>query len=159
MQEITIAHAPVMYELNLDPEVLKYTGDDPFPSLEATTAFIQSYDQYREYQVGRLAVHMKDTGTCIGWCGLKYDAENDEYDVGFRFFRAYWQQGYATETAKAAIAHGFDVLKLQRIVGRAMVDNHASIRVLQKIGMQLAHTFDFDGHPGVVYEAWSTRGR
>ena len=38
------------------------------------------------------------------------------------------------------------------IVGRAMTDNVASIRVLEKIGLTYYKTFDFDGKEGVVYK-------
>lgn len=151
MSDIMVEHAPVMYDMNLDPLVIQYTGDGPFASLEATQNFIRQYDQYEKYQVGRLAIVLKQDQTCIGWCGLKYTAENNEYDIGFRLLRAYWNQGYATETALASLAYGFNTLGLNRIVGRAMTANSASVQVLKKIGMTYSHDFNFDNQPGVVY--------
>ena len=41
---------------------------------------------------------------------------------------------------------------MHRIVGRAMKENIASIKVLEKIGMNFTENFDFDGHIGVIYE-------
>ncbi len=75
-----------------------------------------------------------------------------EYDIGFRFFRMYWNKGLATETAKKCLDYGFNHLGLQCIVGRAMKENVASINVLKKIGMTFKETFDFDGQEGVIYE-------
>lgn len=38
------------------------------------------------------------------------------------------------------------------IVGRAMRENTASIRVLEKIGLTFYKSFDFDGQDGVIYK-------
>ena len=46
-------------------------------------------------------------------------------------------QGLGTEAAMAALAWGFNVVGLERIVGRCGVENLASRRVLEKVGMNL----------------------
>ena len=145
-----------LYKLNLDPEVLAFTGDVPFESVHQARQFIRSYDQYRKYGVGRMAAIEKEKAEFIGWCGLKYSAGNDEndpgeYDIGFRFFKSKWMQGFATESARACIGYGFTELSLKSIVGRAMKDNEASIRVLEKIGLRFFKRFDFEGREGVIY--------
>jgi RimJ/RimL family protein N-acetyltransferase len=152
MRPLSVADAESMYSLNLDPEVLKYTGDKPFGSLEAAHDFLTSYDQYEKYGTGRFAVIEKTSSKFIGWCGLNYSTKKNEYDLGFRFFRQYWNQGFATETAKKCIDYGFDHLGLSGIIGRARKENLASIRVLEKAGMSFRQTFDFEEHEGVIYE-------
>ena len=141
-----------LFNLNLDKEVLKYTGDQPFENIQAAINFLTNYDQYKKYGVGRLAVIEKTTIKFIGWCGLKYSHERNEYDIGFRFFKNSWNKGFATETAKKCLEYGFDEIKLDRIVGRAMKENIGSIKVLEKIGMKFIENFDFDGQSGVLYE-------
>lgn len=152
LRELTIDDAEDFYNLNLDREVLRYTGDEPFVNVEAAETFLAGYDQYEKYKVGRFAVIDKVTSKFIGWCGLKYSTEKDEYDIGFRFFRQYWSKGYATETAKKCLDYGFQDLKIQRIVGRAMKANVASVKVLEKIGMDFKQDFDFEGEEGVIYD-------
>ncbi len=144
--------AEQFYALNFDSEVLKYTGDQPFERIEAAKNFLSNYDQYEKYGVGRLAVIEKTSGCFLGWCGLKYSPGLHEYDIGFRFFREYWNKGFATETAKICIDFGFRELDIAEIVGRAMTENRASIKVLEKIGMTFKQTFDFDGSEGVIYQ-------
>jgi len=152
LRRLTVEDADDFYALNLDQRVIKYTGDSPFENLQAAKDFLNSYDQYEKYGVGRLAVTEKATSKFIGWCGLKYNPDKDEYDIGFRFFRQYWNKGFATETAKKCLEYGFNDLKLNRVVGRAMSENIASIKVLEKLGMNFIENFDFDGQKGVIYE-------
>lgn len=152
MREFSVQDAASMFELNNDPEVIKYTGDKAFGSLEDARIFLENYDQYALHGFGRWAVVQKSTGKFIGWCGLKYSATIDEVDIGFRLFKAAWNQGFATEAAKKCIQLGFDSLGIKRIVGRAMVDNIASVKVLEKLGLTFLKDFDFDGEEGVIYE-------
>ncbi len=135
MRKLTKDDAIDFYTLNLDEQVLKFTGDKPFKDLQSTIDFLTNYDQYEKYGVGRLAVIDKTSLKFIGWCGLKYSENKKEYDIGFRFFRNYWNKGFATETAKKCIDFGFSILKIEKIVGRAMKENIGSIKVLEKTGM------------------------
>ena len=152
MRKLSPEDAMDFYRLNLDEEVLKFTGDQPFANLQASIDFLTAYDQFEKYGVGRLAVIEKSSSEFIGWCGLKYSIDLKEYDIGFRFFRDHWNKGYATETSKKCLEFGFGELGLKRIVGRAMKENIASIKVLEKIGMTFKENFDFDGHEGLIYE-------
>lgn len=152
MRKLTKEDAEDFYALNLDKEVLKFTGDQPFENLQTAIDFITNYDQYEKYGVGRLAVIDKRTSIFLGWCGLKYCEDKNEYDIGFRFCKKYWNKGFATETAKKYLDFGFDEFKIEKIVGRAMKENFVSIKVLEKIGMTFKESFDFEGHEGVIYE-------
>jgi len=145
LREFSIEDAASILELNNDPEVLKFTGDKAFVSVEEARLFLENYDQYALHGFGRWAVIQKSTGNFIGWCGLKYSATTDEVDIGFRFIKTVWNQGYATEAAKKCIQLGFDTFGIKRIYGRAMVDNVASISVLEKLGLTYLKEFTFDG--------------
>jgi RimJ/RimL family protein N-acetyltransferase len=59
-----------------------------------------------------------------------------EVEVGYRLLPEAWGRGYATEGARALVAHGFDVLGLYRIIGLAHPDNIASQRVLHNAGLR-----------------------
>lgn len=132
--------------------MLRFTGDKPFHSLECAKDFLLNYDQYERYGVGRMAVIDKETTAFLGWCGIRYDAALNEYDIGFRFYKKYWNKGMATEAAKKCLEYGFNVLKLPAIKGRAVKENTASVRVLEKNGMKFKANIFFDGKAGVLYE-------
>ncbi|SMG28773.1 GNAT family N-acetyltransferase [Sphingobacterium psychroaquaticum] len=140
-----------MYALNEDPEVLQYTGDVQFVDVEATRVFLTNYDQYEKYAVGRLLVIRKEDQEILGWCGLKYHPEEDEYDIGYRFFKKHWGKGYATESAIASMDYGQNTLGIKRIVGRARIENSASIGVFSKLNMHYVEDFEEDGQHWVLY--------
>lgn len=151
LREMTPEDAEVAYILNLDPEVLRYTGDDPFESIEEAKTFLENYASYRTYGFGRWGVILKETGDYLGWCGLKYTPELDEFDIGYRLMKKFWGKGYATEAAEACLEFGFTQLNMKTIVGRAMPANVASIRVLEKIGLSYLENRFMDGTEEVIY--------
>ncbi len=152
MRELISEDAERFYQLNADPEVSRYTGDAAFADVEAARDFLRGYDHYEKYGFGRWAVIRREDGEFLGWCGIKYTSEIDEYDIGFRFFRACWGRGYATEAAKVSLDYGLSHLRIKTMVGRAMKANTASVKVLEKIGMVYWKSMDFHGSEGVVYK-------
>lgn len=142
--------AQIMFELNSDLEVIQYTGDPPFDSVEHAYETIKNYDHYKKYGYGRWAAIRKEDNAFVGWCGLKMN-EDEILDIGYRFFKKYWGKGYATETAKATLKYGFEILKLEEIIGRAAKENIASIKVLEKLGMTYYKTAPCEHISGAVY--------
>ncbi len=151
LRELSPEDAEEFYFLNLDPDVVRYTGDPPFPNIVDASRFLENYDQYQKFGFGRWAVTLKENGEFIGWCGLKYSPELNGVDLGFRFFKKHWGKGYATEAAKGCIHFGFNHLGLTKIFGRAMKDNKASLRVLEKSGLIFVEEIEFEQHPGMFY--------
>jgi len=135
LRETTVEDAEFFYNLNSNPEVIKYTGDVAFESVEASKDFLSNYDHFEKYKMGRWAVVAKKSGQTLGWCGLKFHSNGEFVDLGFRFFQKHWGNGFATEASRLSLEYGFRVLRLERIVGRADIRNRASIRVLEKVGM------------------------
>ena len=95
---------------------------------------------------------MTGVQTCALPIWLKYRPERDEVDLGYRFIKAAWGKGYASEAAMASINYGFEKLGLRRIVGRAMPGNIASLKVLEKCGMRFIREELIDDHPAKTYE-------
>ncbi len=150
LREFELEDSKKLWELNCDPDVIKFTGDKPFSSIKKAKEFLNNYRDYQINGYGRWAVILKSTNEFIGWCGLKLN-EDSKVDIGFRFFKKYWNNGYATESATACLQHGFNILKLTEIIGRASVDNIASINILEKIQMNYWKTELHDGIGNSVY--------
>ena len=144
--------APLIYSLNIHPEVVKYVHELPVTDITSAEENLQRIlSQYKEYGYGRWAVFTKDNNEFIGWCGLKYRPERNETDLGYRFIPQYWGKGYATEASKASIRYGFETLQLRQINAMAHVENLASLKVLEKIGMQFIGYETVDNCPVKTY--------
>lgn len=150
LREFELKDAGDLYALNADQEVLKYTGDSAFESVEDARTFVEEYNAYLNWGFGRWAVLAKENGRFIGWCGFKKHPSG-MIDLGFRFFRNEWNKGYATESAKACIQFGFSTLELTNIVGRTARENVGSIKVLEKIGMQYWKEDECNGIVDALY--------
>lgn len=68
----------------------------------------------------------------IGCVNLRADGE-----LGFWLGPDHWGNGFATESAQAVLDHGF-ASGLPLIWGQCMVDNPASARIMEKLGMTRA---------------------
>jgi len=156
LRTFTEEDAALIYELNLDPDVTRYTHD-PVKDLSHASEILEKViiPQYVLYNHGRWAVHVRSTLEFLGWCGLKYRSELNEIDLGYRFKKEGWGKGYATEAAWATVQYGFEKIGLQRIVARAEIDNIGSWKVLEKCGMTYIGDEEVDGYLVKTYEIWN----
>jgi len=72
LRTFTLEDAHLLYDLNYDPDVIKYTGD-PIKDIDHAKQVLEQIilPQYALYNYGRWAVHVKTGLEFIGWCGLK----------------------------------------------------------------------------------------
>lgn len=140
------------FQMNNDPDVVKFTGDGPFGNLEDAKYFLINYKDYKINNMGRWAVCLKETHEFLGWCGLKYHPKEKFVEVGYRYYKKNWNKGYATESVLASIEYGFKELKLHEIYAHSHIDNVNSIHVINKCGLKFIEQFDYDGMPANLYK-------
>lgn len=150
LREIGNDDAQDLFELDSDPEVHKYLGNKPITSLKEAESIVNYIRaQYEENGIGRWAIIDKLSNEFIGWSGLKYEKalrkDFNYYDLGYRLKKKHWGKGIATETAIASIKYGFEKLNLTEICAAAHIDNNASNKILQKLGLKFMETFEYDG--------------
>lgn len=135
------------YQMNLDAEVSKYTGDGGVVSIEEIERRIKEHvmGDYEKYGFGRFAVVLKETNQFIGFAGLKFLEDMNEVDLGYRFIQKYWGKGYASEASKACIDYGFNQLNLNEIIALVLPENIGSINVLDKLGFNYEKDYEEDG--------------
>lgn len=76
-------------------------------------------------------------GIYIGNVGIvNIDKVHRSGEITYFIGEAYWNKGYATEAVKAMLAFAFQELDLERVQGRCMSTNLASLRVLEKCCFQ-----------------------
>lgn len=146
-----------IFELDSDPGVHKYLGNKPIQSLDEAKSIVQYIrKQYEDNGIGRWAIIEKSTHEFIGWSGLKYETEVRKdmpyFDLGYRLKKKYWGRGIATETSIESLKYGFQTMNLNEIYAGAHIDNIASNKVLQKVGLTYMETFEYDDAPHNWYK-------
>ncbi|GJM11752.1 MAG: N-acetyltransferase [Pseudohongiella sp.] len=124
-------------KMNADAEVMRY-----FPStlsIEESDAFTKRLDdKLVENGWGFWVAERKEDQAFLGLVGLNYVDDlpiPSCVEVGWRLARAYWGEGYATETAVASLHFAFSVLNLDRVAAFTAVDNLPSRRLMSRLGM------------------------
>jgi RimJ/RimL family protein N-acetyltransferase len=101
---------------------------------------------------GPWVLELPDEAEFIGFLGLGIPRHtlpaSPCVEIGWHLVPSFWDQGYATEGATAALQFGFEHLGLDEIVSFTVPENAASIRVMEKIGMTRDVDGDFD-HPAL----------
>ncbi|MBW4577564.1 MAG: GNAT family N-acetyltransferase [Aphanothece sp. CMT-3BRIN-NPC111] len=135
-----------------DPDVMKYRLYSQPASFEQTQESLQSYlAHWERYGFGRWAVVHKPNQQFIGHCGLENLPILGEVELNYLLAKEYWGRGLTTEAARSLIKYGFETLKLQGLVALAKPENLASLRIMQKIGMQYERVVQLYGVEWVMY--------
>ena len=133
-----------------DAEVTRFLGDGSPHAYEQATAYIlDCMRSEAEEGFARYAVILKETRELIGFCGFK--KARGHIDLGWRFARRVWGNGYATEAAAAVLDYGMNSLMLSDIVAESAVENIGSVRVIERIGMQFEACGEVRGRKTVCY--------
>jgi RimJ/RimL family protein N-acetyltransferase len=130
--------------------LLRNIGDRGVRTVADAAAYILSgpVASYEKFGFGLYAVDLKESGAQIGICGLFKRETLDDVDMGFAFLRKFWGQGYAYESAAAVMDYGWTQVGLNRIVAITAPENHASIELLEKIGLRFEKMMQMPGHEG-----------
>ena len=155
--------------LNADPAVMEH-----FPTTltraESDALVDRILARWSSDGHGLWAIERTEDGAFLGFTGLARLAYLPQPEIGWRFARFAWGQGYATEAARAALVWGFGVRGFDEIVSVTTVGNDRSRAVMERIGLVRDSAADFlhpnlpEGHPlrpHVLYrirrEAWERR--
>jgi ribosomal-protein-alanine N-acetyltransferase len=134
-----------LFAMNTNPDVIRYAGNTPFTSLDQARDTLTNVI-FKDYEVlgyGRFALVLKETGKVIGFSGVKYIADIEETELGYRLMPEHWGKGLATESAIASIDFARVTLGLKRLVALVHPDNHASSKVVHKLGFSVERKISF----------------
>jgi RimJ/RimL family protein N-acetyltransferase len=161
------ADAQLLFELDSDPEVMRYIGPYRMPTVEAYRERLQTYwlPYYTAHPTrGFWAVIEKGADRFAGWCFIrpatdyKFAAEAGwtrptDLELGYRLRRAAWGRGLATEASRALVAFALADTAVTSVVAAALVSNRASTRVMEKVGLSRIREFAIAGYddPSVMY--------
>jgi RimJ/RimL family protein N-acetyltransferase len=134
--------AGFVLQLLNEPPFMHFIGDKGVRTLDDAREYIRKgpLDSYARLGFGMYLVSLKTNGAPVGMCGLVKREVLEDVDIGFAFLTQVHSQGYGFEAASAVLAHARYSLGMRRIAGVTRPDNHGSIRVLQKLGLELIGT-------------------
>lgn len=143
----TIEDAAFILELLNDPSWIQYIGDRGVRTIDDARGYILkgALDMYARLGFGFYLTELKEGGIPIGICGLVKRDFLEAVDVGFAFLPKFWGKGYAFEAASAVMGYTQSVLGLKRIVAITSEDNHASSKLLEKLGLHFEGVIRYAG--------------
>jgi RimJ/RimL family protein N-acetyltransferase len=138
LREFDLDDAEFILQLLNESAFLRFIGDKGVRTLADARDYLLKgpMDSYRRFGFGLYLASLREDGTPIGMCGLVKREGLDDVDVGFALRSRYWSRGYAVEAAAAVLDYARRGLRLRRVVAVANPDNHASIAVLERIGLK-----------------------
>jgi ribosomal-protein-alanine N-acetyltransferase len=160
LRRFTADDLEFLVELYADPDVTRHLGGlrDRASTRELLhTRFLRYYDEHPG--LGIWMTVERATATPVGFHLLNHIQGETIIQVGYALVKPAWGRGYAREMAHAVLRYGFVDLGLPRISGMTTRANHASQRVLEKIGLHRNGERAFP-HPAYASEgpmAWFER--
>ena len=142
LRRLVLDDAPFILRLVNEPSWLRFIGDRGVHNLDGARQYITGGPQrlYAAYGFGLFLVESRAEGQPLGLCGLIKRDTLPDVDIGFAFLPDYWGQGYAREAAAATLRYARERHGLARVVAITSLDNTASGRVLETVGMRFEGT-------------------
>lgn len=139
LREYTAADEADIHEYASDPTVPRYDSWGPNTAAQTHEHILRRLCEQQTWPRDdvSLAAELQDERKVIGSIRLWIvDAQNRCGEIGYTFNRRYWNNGFATEAARALLSAAFRALNLRRIVATCDTRNTGSWRVMEKIGMR-----------------------
>ncbi len=157
-ERLSAAHLPDLCRMHRDPRVMATLGG--VRADDATRAYLETNLQHWvEHGFGLYVLLDKTDQRFVGRAGLRHVeiGGRPEIELAYALVPGCWGVGLATETGRALLPIGFNALGLRSIVCFAMTINHASQRVMTKLGFSYERDIDHRGHSHVLYRLARSR--
>jgi RimJ/RimL family protein N-acetyltransferase len=132
------SHLDGLNELNSDPEVMRYLGGRPETREETMQAIQRVKARWAEWGYSWWSFFEHDGGALIGAGCIQHLGRDktNPLEIGWRLKRDRWHRGLASEAAETMAGFAFDTLGTPLLTSVCHVDNAASAKVMQRLGMR-----------------------
>jgi RimJ/RimL family protein N-acetyltransferase len=149
LRPLTTADLDEVVELHAAPEIVQTMGT--YERRAALARLERNEQEWDERGHGLVAIIELASGRFLGRSGLKYWPQFAETEVGWVIRPDAWGQGFATEAGRACLDWGFRTLEVPYLTAMILPDNHRSIRVARRLGMEPLRSDLLMDLPVVVY--------
>jgi len=148
LRELNTNDAEFILKLLNTPSWLKFIGDKKVHTIKDAENYLEKgpIDSYKKNGFGLWLILLKKNNTAIGICGLINRESLDDVDIGFALLPEHEKLGYGFEVASATMNYARNVLRINKIVAITDPKNIASIKLLNKIGLQFEKTIKVAEH-------------
>ncbi|AFY54560.1 acetyltransferase, ribosomal protein N-acetylase [Rivularia sp. PCC 7116] len=136
LRQVNQSDAKAIFKHFSDKEVLRYHDLEAFTNIEQAKNIIASfYHKFHSQQMIRWGIAKKEDNVIIGTCGFhNWVQKSFQAEIGYELSQAYWRKGIMTEALTAMIKFGFKKMELNRITATVMLENIASMKLLENNG-------------------------
>lgn len=147
LEPVKLSDAAFIYELQNSPKWLRYIGDRNISSVAVAEKYIadKMLSHYKEHAYGNCVVYNKETAAPMGTCGLFNRPGLAVVDIGFAFLPQYEGKGFGSEAALALMDHAQNNLKLHKVSAIVLPENKASVRLIEKLGLEFVKPVQLPG--------------
>ena len=138
-------------EMCADADVMRYLGGVTMSRSEAWRSMATVLGHWQLRGFGLWAVERRDSGELVGRVGCWQPDGWPGMEIAWTLRKAFWGQGYATESALAALDVAFRRLQQSHVISMIHEENQPSIQVARRLRMRLEGRTDLMDHPVLVY--------
>lgn len=127
----------------LQDEEVMWAYNNRFSDQDCQSWLNWNLNSYQTHEFGLWKIIDKETSELVGECGITMQMVNEkEYpEIGYHIKKEYWNQGIATEVAKAVRDFGFKELNLAELIIISRDINLQSMNIAIKSGFTIKHRF------------------
>jgi len=141
--------------LHSDPRVMATLSADgaTFTEEQTRTFLERAANHWKSHGFGLWTFHEQPGGDFVGYGGIKLAIveDRDEIELAYAITSNHWRKGFATEIAMAALQHGFETMRLARIVAFTLPHNKASRSVMENCGFTYNRDITHANLPHILY--------
>ena len=160
LREVSADDEQDFFDLDSDAEVMKYISDGKPSRLEdINKTLLRAKELYKKYhnKFGFWTAIEEESEKFIGWFHFRPCKKTPDdlltIELGYRLKKEFWGKGYATEVSLALIEKGFNELNVTEVFAKAMKENSASQKVMEKAGLNFTKDCREEIFPGISKDA------
>lgn len=139
IRELNLTDIHNVHQLHSLPETDEFNTLGIPETIQVTEKIVLEWLNAQNQQPRNLyvfGIDLKDGDKFIGLIAINLGKENYRTaEVWFKIHKDFWRNGYTTEALTKLLDFGFNQLHLHRIEAGCAVENIASGKVLEKVGM------------------------